>query len=332
MPTLYLTRSGSVLRYENNCFVAEARGEAAVTVPEFRVERVVAFGPVHLTQPAISRLLAKRVEVQFLTRFGVPRGRLCSADDGRSDVRLAQYRAFCDDEFRLRVARAMVSAKIANCRQVVMRYQRNHPDAALGDVVRELAKRPKDAEHSPSIVELRGIEGAAAALYFGAFERMIGDKQLFDGRSRRPPRDPANALLSLGYTLLGGEIAGLLAAHGLDPYIGFYHEARRGLPALAQDVLEEFRAPVVDRLVLAVLNKGQIENDDFCPGPRGGLRLQERALKKFLRLYEKSLNEQFKARNGEVSSFRRALAAQAGAIRRSAESRSDYPAFRWQRG
>jgi len=288
---------------------------------------VVAFGPVHLTEPAVARILAKRAEVHFLTRFGLPKGRLCPADDRRSDVRLAQYRAFCDDAFRLAVARSIVSAKVMNCRQLVMRYVRNHPDAALKQKAAELKKRAANAAKAGSLESLLGNEGSAAKLYFEAFETMVGDEKLFDGRSRRPPADPANALMSLGYTLLGGEIAGILAAHGLDPYIGFYHKARRGLPALAQDVLEEFRAPIVDRLVLSLLNRGVLTHSDFVAGPKGGLRLKALPLKLFLHEYEDALMSKFRLRDGSETTLRRMIDRQCACLRRATVEEANYEPF-----
>jgi len=331
MPTLYVTRPG-VLRFGNNCFVAETKGAAPVAVPQFRVERVVVFGPVHITYAAVSHVLAKRIEVCFLSRFGVPRGRLCPADDARSDVRLAQFRALSDEAFRLRVSRCIVSAKLRNCRQVVMRYSRNHQEAELRHAIVNLKQQSVRAAEASGIEQLRGIEGSAARTYFAAFGTMVGSDALFDGRSRRPPRDPANAVLSLGYTLLGGELTGVLAAHGLDPYLGIYHSSRRGVPALAQDILEEFRAPVVDRLVLAMLNRKELTAEDFAAGTKGGLRLKDKPLKVFLLRYEESLNETFKMRDGSRRSFRQLVAEQARRLRRACETLSDYQPFVWERG
>lgn len=156
---------------------------------------------------------------------------------------------------------------------------------------------------------------------------MVGDEKLFDGRSRRPPADPANALMSLGYTLLGGEIAGILAAHGLDPYIGFYHKARRGLPALAQDILEEFRAQVVDRLVLSLLNRGVLTHSDFAAGPKGGLRLKAAPLKLFLHEYEDALMSEFKPKQGGRTTFRKLIDRQCAMIRACVANNDDYVPF-----
>ena len=331
MPSLYLTRSGGILRFQNNCFVAEAPGRPSIAVPEFRVDRVVAFGPVHLTQPAVARLLQKRAEVHFLTRFGRPRGRLCPADDARVDVRLSQYQAFCDDGYRVLVARDIVAAKIANGRKLLMRCQRNHPAAGLKEAIASLASSVANALKTEGLAELRGVEGYAANCYFEALGGVLREGVPFDGRNRRPPKDPVNALLSLGYTLLGGEIQGLLATRGLDPYLGFYHQPRRGMPALAQDILEEFRAPVVDRLVLALFNRREVSADDFAAGPKGGFRLKERPLKLFLRAYERALEEEFGLWDGRRTSFRKQAAAQCAIFRRAVEKTTEYSPFRWER-
>ncbi len=318
---MYLTRSGGVLRFQNNCFVAEAPGRPSIAV------RVVAFGPVHLTQPAVARLLQKRAEVHFLTRFGRPRGRLCPADDMRVDACLSQYRAFCDDGFRVLVVREIVAAKIANGRKLLMRRQRNHPAAGLKEAIASLARSAADALKADRLAEL-GVEGAAANCYFEAFGSALREGVPFDGRNRRPPKDPANALLSLGDTLLGGEIHGLLATWGLDP---FYHQPWRGMPALAQDILEKFRAPVVDRLVLALFNRQELSADDFAAGPKGGLRLKERPLKLFLRAYERALEEEFGLWDGRRTSFRKLAAAQCAVFRRAVEGTTCYAPFRWER-
>lgn len=331
VPTLYVTRPG-VLRIENNCFVADAKGRESVSVPAFRVDSVVVFGPVQITHAAISKLLAKRACAHFLSRLGAPKGTLIPSADSRVEVRVAQYRAFCDERIRLEVARAIVAAKILNSRRLVMRFGRNHPVRELAEVSKGLLESARDARKAASLDTLRGIEGAAAARYFRAFALMVGDSELFNGRSRRPPRDPANALLSLGYTLLGGEIAGVLLAQGMDPGLGFYHQFRRGMPALAQDVLEEFRTAVVDRLVLSLLNTRVFDKNDFTGGKQGGLRLKSMPLKEFLTRYEKRLEEQFRQRDGSTASFRKLIIQQAGLIRKTCSGGINYEPFDWERG
>lgn len=333
MPVLYLTKPGSVLRYSQRQFVAEAPGLPPVATPEIRVDAVVAFGAIHLTQPALARLLSKRTPVFFLTRFGTPRGWLAPAFDARVDIRMAQYRLIQDDARCLAVAAAITAAKITNARRLLKRYLRNHADAPLPvhEAVAILSTSRKDALRAKTPAELRGIEGYAAKSYFSTIRWMVVD-HLFTGRSKHPPTDPANALLSLGYTLLGGEIAGLLTAHGLDPYLGVYHELRRGLPSLAQDLLEEFRTPIVDRCMLALLNTQQLTASDFTAVGRKGMRLRPDALKTVLTAYEEALTHTFQLRNGSTVTFRQLLIRQVMAFRRTCVEATPYTPFLWERG
>jgi CRISPR-associated protein Cas1 len=251
--------------------------------------------------------------------------------DARIDTRIAQYRLHDDSPRCLTVARDIVTAKIRHARRLVMRYQRNHPQVALQDTAAGLRQAMEKADRAQSPAALRGIEGAAARDYFSALRQMVCDEQ-FDGRSRRPPTDPANALLSLGYTLLGGELTGHLLAQGLDPYLGCYHVVRRGMPALAQDLLEEFRAPVVDRAVLAALNTGVFTRDDFCAGPRGGQRLLGDSLRRFLAWYEELLTRPFDRRDAEDTTIRHLLIQQAANFRRACVTPDNcYKPFHWDR-
>jgi len=331
MATFYITQGGGVLRYLNSCFVAERPGRDPVAAPEFKVDRIVAFGMVHVTQPAASRLFQRKAEMHFLTRRGRYRGRLTPADDPRVDVRLNQYRGFDDEDRRLEFARLVVEAKIGNCRKLLMRHRRNHPETALGEWIGTLGKARREAAACPSIALLRGLEGAAAEDYFRALERIVGDGALFGGRSRRPPADPVNAILSLLYTLVGIEIAGELAARALDPYLGYYHQPRRGNPALAQDILEEFRAPIADRLALAMFNRHELTADDFHGGSRGGVQLTEKGMRRFLESYETELNEPFAERYVGTITWRKALGRQATRFRRYVDGKEPYEAFRWDR-
>src|SRR5262249_50396885 len=160
---------------------------------------------------------------------------------------------------------------------------------------REELERLRDAiPTAESLETLRGLEGAAARNYFAGFALACRTELQFEGRRRRPPTDPVNALLSFGYTLVGAELTNLLDAMGYDPYIGFYHQLDYGRPSLALDLLEEFRVPAVDRLVLNLVNLRTLQASDFSADEEsGGLRLDRKALGKFFRAYESHLNKEF---------------------------------------
>jgi len=331
MPTFFVTIPGTTIRCENHLFVAEAPGQPRVSVPEFRVEAIVAFGAAHLTHAAIARVLARHTPVYWLTRYGRPLGMLVPAYDTRADVRLAQFRRHEDAAAGLDFARAVVTAKVRHARGFLQRYQRNHPTAPLEPGITALAEALEHVARAASVASLRGHEGAAAHTYFAALRHLL-PAELFDGRSRRPPLDPANALFSLGYTLLGWEICGLLCAAGLDPCLGHLHATRRGLPALAQDLLEIFRTPVVERWAIALLHHRVVGMDDFCAGPGQAMRLSKAALPRVLQSYEAALQETFTRRDGQVTDFRRILAAEIRHLRHWYAGTDPYTPFHWERG
>jgi CRISP-associated protein Cas1 len=178
----------------------------------------------------------------------------------------------------------VVTAKINGQLRVVQRYERNHPDRLEPGAAEQLRQLLGKLTGAESVESLQGLEGAAAAVYYRQFGRMLTAVG-FPGRKKHPSTDPANALLSLGYVLLGNEIAALLEARGFDPAVGFLHGLRYGRQSLALDLVEAFRQPVVDRLTLRLLNRRQIGPEDFEGGDRG-LLLKPESLKRYLGLYE----------------------------------------------
>jgi CRISPR-associated protein Cas1 len=189
------------------------------------------------------------------------------------------------------IAAAMVAGKIVNCRTVLRRAARERePEAeALGAAADRLSACLATLSGGPDLDSVRGVEGEAAAIYFGVFDKMIGaDRESFRfaGRSRRPPLDPVNCLLSFCYTLLAHDARSALEAVGLDSAVGFLHRDRPGRPSLALDLMEEFRPYVADRLVLTLVNRRQIEREDFESRPGGAVLLREEARKKVLQVWQ----------------------------------------------
>ena len=185
-------------------------------------------------------------------------------------------------------ARLMVAAKISNGRAVLLREIRNHGEnSALSEAVSRLATSLRRAKYAQSIAEAMGIEGDAANIYFGVFSELLrGSDFRFNGRVRRPPTDPVNALLSYSYTLITHECASALQGVGLDPYVGFLHQDRPGRLSLALDLLEEFRAPWADRFVLTLINRKQIQSRDFIIEASGAVRLTDDARKQVLTAWQ----------------------------------------------
>ncbi len=289
MAPLYVVEQGAVVQKEGERVVVRKDGQLLLSVPVFKLDSVVVFGGVQLTTQVMALLLANGIEVSFMSTDGRIKGRLLPAESRNVLLRLQQYERYHDREFRLRLGRAVVRGKLQNARAVVLRYMRNHPEVPLEQPARSLEDALAQVDQAPDLDSLRGVEGRGAAAYFTAFARMVRGDLTFSGRSRRPPGDPVNALLSLGYSLLTQELFGAAAARGLDPYLGFYHDVRYGRPALALDLVEEFRAPVVDRLVLALVNRKVLSPQDFEEGEEGGVLLTKDALRKFLTAYEERL-------------------------------------------
>lgn len=194
--------------------------------------------------------------------------------------------------------------------------------------VQELDSRVPSARAALSLETLRGIEGTAAARHFGALAGMVPSAFAFDGRNRRPPRDPVNALLSFGYVLVGNELQALLDAMGFDPYLGFYHQLDYGRPSLALDLLEEFRAALVDRFSLNLLNLGILKPQDFVETPEKGVVLGRDALKTWFAHYEKELTATVSV-DGESLTWRQIFRRQAERLARTLLEDEPYQAFRW---
>lgn len=311
MAVLYVTEQGAAIRRRGRTLVVEKQGTPLAEVEGHTLEAVLIFGTAQLTTPAISFLLNEGIEAAFLTRDGRLKGQLTPVKARNILLRVAQFERARQPEFCLRLARAIVAGKIANALAGLRRFRNNHPEAPLGAAIAHLENAQREVAHAPSRETLLGLEGSAARAYFNAFSCMCLGPLPFPGRRRRPPTDPVNALLSLGYTLVVSELQSLLDARGFDPYLGFLHGIQYGRPSLALDLLEEFRYPLVDRFTLYLNNKGILAPEDFeeaapeseaaatpdqaassderaeaAPDPPQGIRLTRDGLRKYLTAWE----------------------------------------------
>lgn len=247
------------------------------------------FGNVQVTTQALQQMLRQGIELAIFPYGGRLLGQLTPPQTKNIPLRLAQFEKHRDEAFQLSIARAIVSAKLQNAVAMVRQHRKNHPQAIPAEEVQALEQFCERIRHAKSLDSLRGVEGAGTAKYFQLFGRMLQPPWQFPSRSRRPPRDPCNAVLSFGYVVVGTEIQALLDGVGLDPYLGFYHAVDYGRPGLALDLLEEFRHPVVDRLVLNLFNLKILQAEDFVNLPRGGLHMNNEGKRKFFTEYEKML-------------------------------------------
>jgi CRISPR-associated protein Cas1 len=285
MATLYVTEQGARIEKEYHKLVVTKEDETIIAVPAINVSAVALVGNIGVTTPALAFLLEQGIPLIFLTTQGKLRGRLIGATALNIALRQTQYAKMKDDAFALTVSRAIVEGKLANYRALAQRWSRDHGAAQFHDAAEHLIPHLRAAARAGDLAELRGIEGAGSKVYFGALRAALHGQWTFEKRARRPPPDPVNALLSLGYTLLGENIFAALEIVGLDPYAGFFHADAYGRPALALDLIEEFRGVIADLVALMVINKRVLDQKDFRAGDDGGMYLSERGMKKYLRHY-----------------------------------------------
>jgi len=320
MAILYVTQPGAELRKHGERLKVQWQDEVITAIPLRDVERIVLLGPVQLSAAAAQTLLKKSIPVVFATTKGHYCGALSSGQEN-TELLIKQVDLHRDDGYRLLVAKAIVSAKIKHQRSLLRRYGRNHPHPDIHEAADGISDLLSNLENTTSVSEAMGFEGQASALYFGVFGKCLRQEGVeFTHRNRRPPRDPVNALLSLGYMLVMGEAVGALSALGLHLGLGFLHEIFPNRPSLALDVLEIFRQPVVDRLTLTLFNRRIFTPDDFQERENDGVRLTEESLKRYFFLYEKAMTTPFQqpGNNGEATSsitFRKLITEMAQTLR-----------------
>ncbi len=325
MATLYLTEDRALVRRDSeDCLlvqIPERRGRnGSATIPArqeriplVKIDDVVVMGEVTMTASALHLLLDRNIEINFLSYYGKFKGRLSPPFSKNALLRMAQCRAHADMSKRCGLARQFVSGKLSNQRQRLLRYNRSQANAEvsqvidqMADLLDQLATLPihsieagkslksgdQGIEGTPLEVIL-GIEGAGSAAYFSCFGKLISNQEQwpFAGRMKRPPTDPVNSLLSFGYSLLTNQVASAVQTVGLDHYVGYLHSSVYGRPALALDVMEEFRPLIVDSMVLTVLNHKMLTPDDF-EVDLGAFRLKDERRKIFFTQFEERLNEE----------------------------------------
>jgi CRISP-associated protein Cas1 len=330
---LYITEQNAILRKTGDRLVVEKEGEELLEVPCLKLDAVLLFGNVQFTTQAAVEMLDHGIELALLSRSGRLRGQLTPPKAKNLPLRLGQYDLSRDEGFCLTFCREVVRAKVENAAAVLRRFRKNHPEAVARAEIEGLDAAAVSAADAPSIDSLRGTEGTAAARYFGVLPGLVPEAFRFQGRSRRPPRDPFNALISFGYVLVGTELQSLLDGMGFDPYLGFYHRVDYGRPSLALDLLEEFRAPLVDRFAAKLLNLGVLSEGDFVSSPQGGVYLGREGMKRFFGAWEEELESPVSLEDGEggpgEASFRRLFRRQAERLGRAVRGEAPYEGFRY---
>jgi len=297
--TLYVTTQGAYLRKDGETVVVEADGQEKLRLPIHTLGGIVCFGNVGCSPFLLGMCGERGVNAAFLTEHGRFLYRAQGGVSGNVLLRKEQYRRAQDKGEAVRIARNVLVGKIANMRTVLRRAARDRPecdeDGCIDRAVTRMDRQADGLEAVENLDELRGVEGDTAKLYFSLFDRMItSDKKSFFmlERSRRPPLDNLNALLSFIYTLLTHDAVGACEGVGLDPQMGFLHAERPGRPSLALDLIEEFRSVIADRLALSLINLKQINGKGFKTTESGAVVMDDETRKTVLVAYQKRKQEE----------------------------------------
>ncbi len=299
--TLYVTTPESYLMKDGENVVIRIEDKELFRIPVHNIEGIVVFNYMGASPALIGMCAERQVGLSFHTPQGRFLGRVSGPVKGNVLLRRKQYRMADDNDFCLAISKLCVMGKLFNCRNVLSRAVRDHgsPEttSSLHDAMSKQDIYLKQVKQVKSLDTLRGAEGMAANAYFFVFDNLIVSQKeafIFKGRSRRPPRDNVNALLSYVYTLLAHEVQSALESVGLDPYVGFYHTDRPGRISLALDIMEELRPYLADRLVLSLINRKQLGASGFFNHSGSGVVMNEETRQTILKSWQKRKQEEIK--------------------------------------
>lgn len=264
MRAVVVSESGARVTKEGEELRITLRDSTVQRVRLGEVSRLLLLGQVELTSSARNAVLRRGIDTVFLTKRGDYRGRLVGTTHGNVDTRIGQYRSLLDEETAARLASAFVRGKVVNQRRLLQRFQSRRPQDQRAEAIVSLDSVLRQLPRADSVDNIRGLEGMAAADYFAVFGTLLTNPSFeFSQRTRRPPKDPVNAMLSFGYALLQVTVEGAVYRAGLDPYLGSLHAPRANAQTLVFDLMEEFRPVAVDSVVLNLVNHRSVKKSDF---------------------------------------------------------------------
>ena len=335
-----MTTQGAYLAKDGEAVAVRVEQETKLRVPIHTLGAIVCFGQVSCSPFLMGMCGERGVALAFFTENGHFLARVYGPVNGNVLLRRSQYRQADGEESSAVIARAVVLAKVANCRTVVQRALRDNSGSGtcteeLEHVVLRLGWLLREVSKARSVDQVRGYEGDAARVYFGVFDHLITVSKedfFFRGRNRRPPLDNVNALLSFAYTLLAHDVTAALEGVGLDPAVGYLHRDRPGRPSLALDLLEELRPVIADRLVLSLINRKQVRASGFRKTESGGVVMDDATRKEVLVAYQTRKQEEIQHPFlGERVAFGLVPHLQALLLARFIRGDLDgYPSFLWK--
>lgn len=322
MSVLYVKEQGSSIRKVGERIQITKNTNVLLDLPVFQIENIAIIGNVQLTTQAAHLLMQKGVDVSWFTYSGGYLGHTGAEASRNIFLRFEQYRCYMDMEKRLQFARTIVRNKINNQIALLKHHRWENGQSDWKDAVTRMEQLREKLPEKETSNEILGIEGLCSNIYFSLFGKMLKCEFSFQGRSRRPPKDPVNVILSLAYTFLTKEMCSALDAESFETYLGFLHGIRYGRKSLALDMIEEFRQPVVDRLVLLLFNKRMISRYDFEFPEDGSVVLSEDGFRKFCKEYERWMSGA-SSLSGD-SSFRRRIREQAAGLKKVIQGEGKY--------
>lgn len=298
MRSLYLSQQGCHLSLSQESIVIKQGQTVLDEVQLPLLEQILVFGKSQITTQVIRACLWRDIPIVYLSRMGYCYGRTLPIERGYRQLSRYQQAMLLPE--RLMVARQIVRAKLRNSRVLLLRQQRRSPMPELDTAIQQLEYLADQASLAESVERLMGLEGAGAASYFSAFGACFSQPGfVFMARSRRPPGNPINAMLSFGYQVLWNHLLSLIELQGLDPYQSCLHQGSERHAALASDLLEEFRAPIVDSLTLYLVNRGVVNADRDFEYHDGGCFLNDSGRKIFLRSFVQRMEESLQTDDGQ---------------------------------
>jgi CRISPR-associated protein Cas1 len=295
--TLYVTTEGAYLAKVGETVAVRIEKKTRLQLPLRNLNGIICFGRIGVSPSLFAACAEASVAITFLSSHGKLLARVLGFSPGNVLLRRQQYRMSDSNEESLKIATSMVLGKVANCRTSLQRSARDITNSEqvelLQHAVKQLRSRLELVQAAKDLDQLRGIEGESANIYFGVFNQMlIGERDFhIAGRSRRPPMDPTNAVLSYLYTILSHDVRSACESVGLDSQVGFLHRDRPGRPSLALDLMEEFRPILVDRFVVTLINRRQITMKDFEKQASGGILLHPNARREILKRWQERKSE-----------------------------------------
>lgn len=337
--TLYVTTENAYVAKDGENVAVKIDREIRFRTPIHLLDSVVCVGYVGCSPYLMRHCMENNVSITFMTEHGRLLGKVSGFTPGNVLLRREQYRQSDDPDASAAIARAMVAAKIANSRTVLLRAARDRPHSPatleLRAAAQRLAQSLASLEVAPSLDVVRGVEGEASRDYFNVFNGLITNSSeafSFDGRNRRPPQDNVNCLLSFLYSLLTHDARSACECVGLDPQVGFLHRDRPGRPSLALDLIEELRAFLADRLALSLINRGQVQAGGFVKSETGAVTMSDATRKAVLVAYQMRKQEELTHPFlGEKTSVGLLVHLQARLLSRTIRGDLDaYPALFWK--